>query len=67
MTEYIEDSPYASRDVTRMVHANELVAGGSDVKVRLLLVHEEGVRYPDILDELGTDAQRLDTRSFLER
>ena len=37
------------------------------MKVRLLLVDEERVGYPDVLDELGADAQRLDPRSFLER
>lgn len=50
-----------------MVDANELVAGGSDVKVRLLLVDEEGVGHPDILDELGADAERLDARALFER
>lgn len=50
-----------------MVDANELVAGGSDVKVRLLLVDEEGVGYPDVLDEFGADAERLDARALLER
>lgn len=43
--------PYTTRDASRMVNANELVAGGSDVKVRLLLVDEECVGYPNILDE----------------
>lgn len=60
-------SPYATRDASRVMNANELVAGGSDVKVRLLLVDEEGVGYPDILDEFGADAERLDARSLLER
>lgn len=50
-----------------MVNANELVAGGSDVKVRLLLVDEEGIGYPNVLDEFRADAERLDTRSRLER
>lgn len=49
------------------MNTNELVAGGSNMKVRLLLVDEERVGYPDVLDELGADAQRLDPRSFLER
>lgn len=44
-------SPYATRDASRVVYANELVAGGSDVKVRLLLVDKEGVGYPNVLDE----------------
>lgn len=60
-------SPYATRDAPRMVDANELVAGGSDVKVRLLLVDEEGVGYPDVLDEFRADAERLDARALLER
>ena len=49
------------------MNTNELVAGGSNMKVRLLLVDEERVGYPDVLDELGADAQRLDPRTFLER
>lgn len=60
-------SPYATRDASRMMNANELVAGGSDVKVRLLLVDEEGVGHPNILDEFGADAERLDACSLLER
>lgn len=59
--------PYTTRDAARVVNANELVAGGSDVKVRLLLVDEEGVGYPNVLDEFWADAERLDTRSWLER
>lgn len=49
------------------MNTNELVAGGSDVKVRLLLVDEECVGYPNVLDEFRADAERLDARSFLER
>lgn len=49
------------------MNTNELVAGGGDVKVRLLLVDEEGVGHPDVLDELRADAQRLDARPRLER
>lgn len=44
-------SPYATRDASRVVNANELVAGGSDVKVRLFLVDEKSVGYPNVLDE----------------
>lgn len=58
-------SPYATCDAPGMVNTNELVAGGSDVKVGLLLVHEERIRHPDVLDELGADAERLD--AFLLR
>lgn len=60
-------SPYTTRDASRVVNANELVAGGSDVKVRLLLVDEEGVGHPNVLDEFRADAERLDARSLLER
>lgn len=60
-------SPYATRNASRVMDANELVAGGSDVKVRLLLVDEEGVGYPNILDEFGANTERLDARSLLER
>lgn len=49
------------------MNTNELVAGGGDVKVRLLLVDEEGVGHPDVLDELRADAQRLDAHPRLER
>lgn len=59
-------SPYATRDASRVVNANELVAGGSDVKIRLLLVDEKGVGYPNVLDEFRTDAERFDARSRLE-
>lgn len=47
-------SPYASRDVTGVMDANELVACGSDMEVGLLFIDEEGVRYPDVLDKLGS-------------
>jgi len=50
-----------------VVNANELVAGGSDVKVRLLLVDEESVGHPNVLDEFRADAERLDARSLLKR
>lgn len=60
-------SPYATRYASRVVNANELVAGGSDVKVRLLLVDKEGVGYPNVLDEFRADAECLDARSLLER
>lgn len=46
--------------------ANELVAGGGYVKVRLLLVDEEGVRHPDVLDEFRADAKYLDSFSLFE-
>lgn len=49
-----------------MVNTYELVAGGSDVEVRLFLVDEEGVGYPNILDEFRADAQRLDACTRLE-
>lgn len=49
-----------------MVNANELVAGGSDVKVRLLLVDEEGVGHPNVLDEFRADAERLDACSLFK-
>lgn len=49
------------------MNTNELVAGGSDVKVWLLLVDKEGVGYPNVLDEFRADAERLDARSLLER
>lgn len=46
--------------------ANELVAGGGYVKVRLLLVDEESIRYPDILDEFRADAKYLDSFPLFE-
>lgn len=48
------------------MNTNELVAGGSNMKVRLFFVDEESVRYPYVLDELRTNAERLDARSLLE-
>lgn len=59
-------SPYAPSDATWVMNANELVAGGGYVKVRLLLVDEEGVRYPDILDEFRADAEYLDSFPLFE-
>lgn len=50
-----------------MVYAKELVAGGGDVEVGLLLVDEKRVRHPDVLDELRADPEDLDARAFLER
>lgn len=50
-----------------MVDADELVAGGSYVEVRLLLVYEERVRYPDVFDKLRPHGQRFHSRPFLER
>lgn len=61
-----EYSPYASGDATGMMDANELVAGGCYMKVRLLLVDEEGVRHPDILDEFRADAKSLDSLPLFE-
>lgn len=46
--------------------ANELVAGGGDMEIRLLLVDEKCVRDPDVLDELGSHAQRLHALALLE-
>jgi hypothetical protein len=50
----VHGSPYASCDATGVVDADELVACGSDMEVGLLFIDEEGVRYPDVLDELGS-------------
>jgi hypothetical protein len=48
------------------MYANELVARGGDVEVRLLLVDEERVRHPNVLDELRADAEYLDAALLLE-
>lgn len=48
-----ETAPYlpnGSRDRPRMMNSNELVTGGGDVEVRLLLIHEECIWHPDVLD-----------------
>lgn len=50
-----------------MVNPDELVAGGSDVEVRLLLVYEERVWHPNVFYKLRPDGQRFDPRSLLER
>lgn len=42
------------------MNSYELVAGGCDVKVRLLLINEECVGHPDVLDKLRANAERLD-------
>lgn len=47
------------------MYADELVAGGSRVEVRLFLVHEERIRHPDVADEFGANRQGLDACSFL--
>lgn len=49
-----------------MVYTNELVAGGGNVKVRLLLIYEESIRYPNIFNEFRAHAERLNARSFLK-
>lgn len=59
--------PYTPGDAARVVDAYELVAGGSYVEVRLLLVYEERVRYPDVFDKLRPHGQRLYSRPLLER
>lgn len=59
--------PYAPGDAAGVVDADELVAGGSDVEVRLLLVYEERVRHPDVFDKLRPHGQRLHPRPLLER
>lgn len=50
-----------------MMDANEFVQCGGDVKGGLFLVDEERIRHPDVLDELRSDAQRLDAGPFTER
>lgn len=49
-----------------MVYSNEFVRSGSYMEVRLFLVNEERVRYPDVLDELGADGERLDAGPLAE-
>lgn len=44
--------PDGARDGSRVVNADELVTGGGGVEVGLLLVYEERVRHPYVLDEL---------------
>lgn len=48
-----------------MVDANELVAGGGDVKIRLLFINEKRVRDPYVLNELRADGERFDAGTFL--
>lgn len=59
--------PHAASDAARVVHSDELVAGGSAVEVRLLLIHKESVRHPDVLDKLCTNGQCLHTRLLHKR
>lgn len=35
-----------------MVYSDKLIGCGGYMKIRLLLIDEERVRYPDVLDEL---------------
>lgn len=44
-------SPYASCDATGVVDSKEFVACGRNMEVGLLLIDEEGVWHPDVLDE----------------
>ena len=57
-------SPYAPCDTAGVVNADELVACGRDVEIGLLLVDEERVRHPDVLNELGSHGQGLDARTL---
>lgn len=59
--------PYAPGDAARVMDANELVACCRDVEVGLLFVHEEGVRHPNVFDELGSHWESLNTRPLPER
>lgn len=58
--------PDAPCYAARMMYPDELVAGGGYVKVRLFLVNEECVRYPDVFDELRADGQCFHTRPLDE-
>lgn len=55
-----QDSPYTSCYTPRVVYPNELVAGGGNVEVRLLLIDEERIWHPDVFDKLRANAERLD-------
>lgn len=50
-----------------MVYPDEFIAGGRYVEVRLFLIDEERVGYPDVLDELRSHGQGLDARPLGER
>jgi len=65
-TEDVQCSPYASRDATGVVDSNEFVACGRNMEVGLLLIDEEGVRHPDVLDEFRSHWQGLDARPLSE-
>lgn len=45
----------------------EFVAGGSYVEIRLFLVDEERIGYPNVFDELRSHGQRFHSRPFLKR
>lgn len=55
----MEHKPHAASDAAGVVNTYELVAGGRTVEVRLFLIHEERVRYPDVLDKLRPHGQCL--------
>jgi len=59
-------SPYASRDATGVVDSNEFVACCRNMEVGLLLIDEEGVRHPDVLDEFRSHWKDLDARPLSE-
>lgn len=47
--------PNTTRDRTGVMDANELIASGCNMEVRLFFVHEKCVRHPNVLNELGAD------------
>ncbi|KAG8273674.1 hypothetical protein J6590_016996 [Homalodisca vitripennis] len=59
--------PYTPCNAAGMVDSDELVACSRDVEIGLLLVHEESVRDPDVLDELGAYRKRLHSCPLAER
>ena len=49
-------SPYTSCYAACVLNAKELITGGGDVKIRLLLVDEECVWHPNVFDKLRAHA-----------
>lgn len=49
------------------MNSNEFIAGGCYMEVGLFLVYKKCIRYPDVLNELWTDGEGLDTLSLFVR
>lgn len=59
--------PDAPRYVSRVVYSYKFVVGGRLMEIRLLLVWEERVGYPNVFDKFRFHGQRFYTQIFRKR